>query len=114
MPRITGLLASILRRPNRDLANRIADEVVQKCNETPLEGSSRDLHGRSIGFLRGYVRATLAGVIDFETGNALQRHGASADLHPLVADLATQRLVDSTLDRILESQAESTARRMAA
>ena len=113
MPKTAGLLDSILCR-RRDLANRIALEVSEQCDKTPLEWGSRDLQGRSIDFLRGYVRAKLAGAIHFETSNALRRHGAGPDLRPFVTALATERLVDLTIRRILNSQTNSTGRRRAA
>ncbi|MEE8452826.1 MAG: hypothetical protein V3R99_12955 [Thermoguttaceae bacterium] len=114
MPKTAGLLDSILRRRSRNLANRIAHEVSSRCDESPREWGSCDFQGRSIDFLRGYVRAKLAGEIRLETGNALRRHGASPDLQPLVTALATEQLVDLTIRRILNSQANSTDRRMVA
>lgn len=114
MPKTAGLLDSIFRRRSRDLASRIAEDVVGRCDTSPQKWGHRDLQERSADFLRGYVRARLALGIRLETGNALRRHGASPDLQPLVTALATEQLVDLTIRRILGSQADSPDRRMAA
>jgi len=114
MPKIARLLDSILHHRSRNLAKRIAEEVSQRCDKSPPEWWHCGIQECSIEFLRGYVRAKLAVEIRLETDDALRRHDASPELQPLVITLATKQLVELTIGRILEPQADSIKRRMAA
>jgi len=111
MPRSIGLRELIRRRRYRELTDRLVREVVERCERADRQWDPSDLRGRSVDFLRGFVRAKLARPIRLAAENAIRRHGADTELRPVVTVLAAEQLVDSTVRRVLNAPA---ARKLAA